>query len=372
MLPYVLLVFFPVLFSYFYYELLRKKMLYRCDYSVITEKRNKKTIFLFFLLFFVLLSLRDISIGIDLREYERIFERCQRASLRELFNMNWEPGYTVYNKLVSLITENYRLFLVVTAIIILYPIYKLYSDEKKFCFLLIILFINMPCFLMIFSGLRQAIATSIGIWVYMTLENRKYLKSILLVFLAISFHTSAVVLFLLYPAYFIKIKTKHLLFIIPVLSMVLIFRQQIFTLLLNYIPRKYIEFYGEIQQTGAIGMMLLFLVFIIFSFVVLDESVMSEKDYFMRNLLLISTLFQFFVPIHGLIQRASYYFLIFAPVSILSVVQAPQKKLKSISNIAVIIMSCFFTVYFLYNAAFSTDNLLGVFPYKFMWSDQQW
>ena len=105
---------------------------------------------------------------------------------------------------------------------------------------------------------------------------------------------------------------------------------------------------------------------------ILDESAMSKKDYFMRNVLLIATVFQFFVPIHGLIQRASYYFLIFVPISITRVVKAPKRYLKSISDFAVVVMAFFFSIYFFINASFSTDNLLDVFPYKFFWSGEGW
>ena len=117
-------------------------------------------------------------------------------------------------------------------------------------------------------------------------------------------------------------------------------------------------------------MMVLFLVFTVFSFVILDEETMTMKDYHLRNIMLIATVFQFFVPVHGLVQRASYYFLIFVPVSLISVVQAPKRKLKNVSDLAVVVMLCFFTLYFFYNASFTTDNLLDVFPYKFFWSDK--
>ena len=119
-------------------------------------------------------------------------------------------------------------------------------------------------------------------------------------------------------------------------------------------------------------MMILFLIFLVFSFVVLDEASMSKRDYFMRNVLLIATTFQFFVPIHGLVQRASYYFMIFVPLSIISVVQAPKKYLKNISDLATVVIGVFFAVYFFCNATFSTDNLLDVFPYKFFWSGNGW
>lgn len=366
MLPYFLLLVISAVFPFMLYQ--NGRMVSTCNYSYIAQKRNQMTILLFLGGLFVLLALRDITVGIDLYQYKIIFERCANSSFANLSDFSWELGYSIYNKLVSVISQEYRFFLIVTAIIILIPIYKLYSKETRYSFLLIVLFINMPCFLMMFSGLRQAIATSIGILVFIAIENKKYVWSVLLIILAACFHVSALILFLLYPAFFLKIKTRHLFFIVPVMFAVYVFKVSIIRTIISFAPSRYIEFYGEVKSTGAVGMMILFLIFLVFSFVVLDETSMSKKDFVLRNILLIATIFQLFVPIHGLVQRVSYYFLIFVPVAILSVVQAPKKWLKNISDIAVVVMSCFFFLYFFYNGLFSTDNLLDVFPYKFFWS----
>lgn len=371
MLPYFVLLFLSVVFPLMAYRPI-VGIISENGYNELIKKRNKMTLLIFFVGFFILLALRDVTVGRDLPEYKAIFEYCITAPLKNLFNMRWEPGYTVYNKLTSIISTDYRVFLIITAAVVLFPIYKLYSQERMYSVLTIVLFINMPCFLMIFSGLRQAIAISIGVLAYMAIENKKYILSALLILLAVSFHVSAFVLVLIYPAFRFEIKTKHLLYIVPIMFGIYLFRIPIFSALIGFMPSQYIEFYGEIQQTGAIGMMILFLIFFVFSFVVLDEDLMSKRDYFMRNILLIATLFQFFVPIHGLIQRASYYFLIFVPLSIVCVVKAPKRYLKNVSNLAVVVIGVFFTLYFFYNAVFSTDNLLDVFPYVFFWSGKGW
>ena len=366
MLPYFLLLLISAVFPMVFYKS-GTISLGREVQDVWDKKRNKATIALFFLGLFILLALRDFSVGKDLETYKSIFERCIYTSFEHLSDMQWESGYTFFCKVFSLISKNYRFFLIVVAAVTIIPIYKLYSKETRYSFLLIVLFINMPCFLMLFSGLRQAIAISVGVLAYMAIENRKFFLSFFLILIAVSFHVSAVMLFLLYPAYRFKIKTKHLIWIVPVLIGFWFFRIPILTLIISVLPGKYIDSYGEVQHTSAFGMLLLFLMFAIFSFVVLDEEKMSKKDFFLRNILLVSTVAQFFVPIHGLVQRASYYFLIFVPVSILSVVKAPKRILQGVSSLAVLVLTIFFLLYFFYNAMVSTDNLLDVFPYKFFW-----
>ena len=332
-------------------------------------RRHAWTFILFFAGLFLLLSLRHISVGTDLREYERMFTLCQSTSFRHLSELDWEVGYSIYSKLVSLISGNYRFFLIVTAAVTLLPIYVVYAREKRFSLLTVLLFINMPCFLMIFSGLRQAMAVSIGVLVYMALEKKRYVRGALLILLAASFHTSAVVLVLLYPAFIWKVKSRHLLGIIPAMVLIYLCREPILSFLIRHLPDRYEKFYGELEQTGAIGMLLLFMLFSLFSFLISDESVMTPKDHVLRNVLLLSTIFQLFVPIHGMVQRASYYFLIFAPLSLTAVVQIPRARWKQISSVAVMVMVCFFTVYFFYHGSFSSDNLLDVFPYRFLWSN---
>ena len=150
-------------------------------YSEYVYKKSKMTVVMFFFGLLVLLALRDITVGNDLYAYETIFNSCIGTSFKHLPDLQWELGYTIYNKLISLFSKDYRIFLMITAIITLFPIYKLYSQEKKYGFLAIVLFINMPCFLMVFSGLKQAIATSIGILAYLAIKNKKYILSALLI-----------------------------------------------------------------------------------------------------------------------------------------------------------------------------------------------
>lgn len=369
MLPYLALLVSSVMLPLVFFQK-RMGVISFQRHSQLSIKRNQTMISLFFLGLFVLLALRDITVGKDIRTYEAIFHKCSIIAFDRLPLLQWELGYTIYNKIVASIFNNYRFFLIITAAIVLIPIYKLYSMEAEYSYLVIIIFINMPCFLMIFSGLRQAIAISLGVVAYMLIKNKRYLWSILVILLAVSFHTSAGILVLLYPAYVMKIRAKQLLYIIPIIVAIYLFRVPILEFAISLMPSHYVEFYGEIEQTGAFGMMVLFILFSVFAFIVCDEAAMSPKDYFMRNILLVATVFQMFVPIHGLIQRASYYFLVFVPLSIICIMQSPKKYLKSISNLATIVIGCFFTLYFFYNAAFSADNLLDVFPYKFFWSGQ--
>ena len=140
MLPYFLLLLISAVAPLLIYH--AKGVVSVGDYRYIAKNRSRATVILFFIGLFALLSLRDLSVGSDLGEYEKIFERCYGTPFEFLSEMRWELGYTVYNKLISVIARDYRLLLVITALISLLPLCILYSKENKYGLLMIILFIH--------------------------------------------------------------------------------------------------------------------------------------------------------------------------------------------------------------------------------------
>ena len=54
---------------------------------------------------------------------------------------------------------------------------------------------------------------------------------------------------------------------------VYVLRVPILSFIIGFMPSHYIAFYGKVQQTGAFGMMILFLIFLAFSFVIAWYSV---------------------------------------------------------------------------------------------------
>ena len=119
MFPYFLLLFISTVCPLLFYQTQGGVLVFGDDQ--ITRKRNKMTLILFFAGLFVLLALPDISVGIDLVEYKSIFETCSTLSFKQLPSLRWEIGYAVYNKLMSLISKDFRFFLIITALLTLIP-----------------------------------------------------------------------------------------------------------------------------------------------------------------------------------------------------------------------------------------------------------
>ena len=352
MLPYYLLVFSPIVFSLFKVK------------GVDSEKHEKRIITLFFVILLALLMLRAPTLGRDLGNYRYIFEKCNRAGWQEIGNFFSEPGWFVFNKLIGTVTSQFQYVIIAAALVSVLPILYLYRKETEYPILTISLFITMPTFLMPFSGLRQAIAISLAIIAYEFTKKRKLIPYLLIVLLAFLFHRSAFMLLFMYPIYHARITKKWLLFLVPAIGLIFIFNQPIFAVLSVFIADLY---ESNVHETGAYMMIILFILFCVFSFVIPDENKLDDDTIGLRNFLLLSTVIQMFAPLNSIAMRMGYYFIIFIPLLIPKVIKNSSVRWKQVAELSKYVMVVFFVAYFFINAP--RTNSLDIFPYHFFWEN---
>lgn len=145
----------------------------------------------------VFTCLRGIDVGNDTRSYYYIFKFAANQSAnkgmtseRIAWLTNMEPGYRVLEKIVSLITDNYQLFIGIVAIIAYFSVIKFinyYSSNVAISSLL---------FYLLFWGsyvnlLRQILALSIVLFALYELNKSHKILFCVLVLCAATFHWSA-------------------------------------------------------------------------------------------------------------------------------------------------------------------------------------
>ena len=145
-----------------------------------------------------------------------------------------------------------------------------------------------------FSGFRQAIAIALGVPAFYAAKNKKIWHFLFIVLLAFSFHQSALILFLMYPLYHANIRPKHLLLLIPALILTYFNVGRIFNYVLPFLGEKYSESYSEIGDTGSYGMIFLLGLFVLFSFLMANESTLDGETKGMRNILVFTLFVQLF------------------------------------------------------------------------------
>lgn len=328
------------------------------------EKKNRWAMFLFFMGLAFLLMFRHETVGTDTRNYIVYFNYFLKLDWAEVGKWGLEAGFSYYNKIISLISQEPRFFLVVTSIVtvaLIYPTYKRLCLDPS---LTIVLFCTMSTFVMMFSGLRQILAVCLGVVAYEFTRNKKLIPFILTVILAMMFHTSAFMLGFMYPLYHAKITRKWLFVVVPAMIIVFIFNEQIFTSLI-FLLAQYTEYDGTITQTGAYTMIILFVVFAVFAFVIPDEKLLDKEAIGLRNFLLFSVVLQMFAPLHTIAMRMNYYYIIFIPLLLPKIIEYRSKRWEQVAVAGRHVMVVFFFLYFFLSA--QGDGNLHVFPYHFFW-----
>ncbi len=366
MLPYCFLVGIPLLFSLLYdlrNDVIKKQKL---NY----EKRNYN-ILIFFLFLFILLSLRSGSTGIDVPVYKSYYEYYGQFGWKKIFNeINDELGFFLLNKSVNVLSGgNFQIMLCIVAGICCALIGALYYKESENGVITILLFLTATSiFDMLFSGLRQSIAIALAVPAFYCTKKKKLHWFLLSVFVAVLFHQSAWIILILYPIYHIKLRPIHAITLVaPLTILTYIFRQQIFRILLPIAGEEYIEKYGNGAASGAVTMVILLALFVVFSFIVPDEQNMDSETNGLRNILSLSLILQMFASVNDVAMRFNYYFLLFLPLTIPKIInrwRGGDKNSKQITNIVLIV---FFTVYYFYRA-FSDIDSLRIYPYEFFWN----
>ena len=370
MIPYLVLIFLPIAFLFVSLYKQKERLLVSIGGSREIQN-NSLLIPVFFIIFFILLALRHESVGNDIWNYKMHFESIASLNLRQTLIRDGDILYNVLNWIVAQLTKDYRLFLSLVAAIILLPIAIYYAEDREYGFLKMILFMNMPVFIMIFSGLRQSIAFSVGIIAYKCVRDKKIWQFLLWALIAMGFHHSGFIVFTFYPLYHATFKRKHLLFVVPILLFLYAFNKQIFGMVTLVLTAIFGEDYsGEIVDTGAYAMLILFVLFVVISYVLPDENKMDKETLGLRNFLLMAVALQCFVPLNRLAMRLNYYFLIFIPVLIPKILKCCKPAFLQAGALSNWVLSGYFLVYYLdklYTGCMTGISSLGTYPYVFFW-----
>lgn len=336
---------------------------------VHNEKLNKATVNAFFIIWFILLALRSFEMGADTLSYRDHYYSSSYLSFGEIFGYIFsgdiEFGFIFLAKIFNLFSADFRVFMIFLSAVFLFLLWKLYhAYANSFSYISIVIYLCLGLFSMSFSGLRQLVAIGLAIPAFQFTKDRKIWRFLLMVLLAFLFHRSAFILLLMYPVYHLKFKKwYYVLFVLPPIALIYIFRVAIFNFLMRFIS----DFYNaQLDYNGAISIFALLLLFVLFAFILPDSKQLDYDTIGLRNLLVLSVFIQPFAGIYSLAMRMNYYFLIFVPLLIPKVIQHSSTKFRHITVIAIIIMTVYFTGYYFYNAYTGAD-ILQIYPYIPFW-----
>lgn len=341
----------------------------------IKHKNNNLYVFICVILL-IIAGFRGETVGGDLKRY--IPEFYGVASLSDLLMIitsgSHEPGYRLFIKFLSWISSSERCFLIGTSLVSLMGPFFLFYKYSKNSNVSLLLYFAMGFYTNTFNNVRQTMAMSVAFGSLYFLMNKQFLKYLIGILVATSFHYSAIVMLFFYPFTLKPVNFKKLLFYtIAGLSLAIasgfsIFKYVVELFFMKYDPESIME-----DSTGAgyglfVFYSILFLLITIFYFK--KKKVINSEQ---QNMLSMFVIFQMFAmiiqltsPIFHSMVRMTYYF--FIPIITLAV----PYIYSLIKNRSLKIM--FYTIVFSYAIAYMGlriyafnqtvySNGQGVIPY---------
>ena len=213
---------------------------------------------------------------------------------------------------------------------------------------------------MCFSGLRQSIAIGITSLSMVYIKKKSLVKFVLLVLLAYTFHSSAIVFLAAYPLYHIKTSGKWDMISIISIPLVYLLRVPLFSILSRLFKDD-----AKTADTGA------FTLFAIFSLIYIALVFLNKKPnrpggYI--NIFYLACLCQTFAGVYYTAMRVGYYFMIALAVGLPEVLQdmKSERDEDKTYKLAYGVVMALFIIYGLY--MMKTSNWAMTYPYKFFWS----
>ncbi|WP_338655187.1 EpsG family protein [Sporosarcina psychrophila] len=325
------------------------------------ETKNKFIIILSSLGIILVQSLRSPSVGVDVIGYligYELIESIDVFSNDKLFN--YEIGYMIYSLIFAKLNFSNQIYITVIVLSIIIPVaYTLYKNSKNLS-ISIFIYITLGFFAFSFSGLRQMIAIAIVFYSFKYIKERKIIKFLLFIFLGWTFHISAIIFIFAYPLYFIKLKLRHFIMIIPLFIIIYLLRSSIFL----RIYQIYKGEEGEVVITNAYTMLLVMILIYLLSYVFGSVKNVNLNLNAYRNYLLISIFIQIFASQSNIAMRAGYYYYIFVTLLIPEVIK--NQKDPKIRIISVYMLIAALLYFFSITVG---SGQMNITPYNFFWND---
>lgn len=303
--------------------------------------KNKEKVFLnvsFIELFLILLFRTPFS---DMINYINMFHYIGELPFEELKNIDWEYGYVLLNKLITVITSNDRVFIGIVAFIALFGQYIFIKKYSKNYLITLVLFVGLNFFNYHYILFRQEIALAIVLFSIRYIEKQKLVKFILCIAIAMLFHQSALVFALIYVANKIESSKDVRIYFIPIFMGIFALRGFLGNLV--YIS-SYTEYEGNIQTSD--GYTMLFLLLGIYIAILVLEMTIIKKDkkeiqttenifYWMYTFAIV---FQILATTQSLVARIVLYFNFSLIILLPNIIEKIEnRKLVTLINFVLIV-----------------------------------
>lgn len=357
MAAYILLSFLPLLVSCFFKDL------------NIDKKQKKYFLIISGIALVLFLGLRDKYIGsADTYNYYSLFEYAISKSTWSAFRSykgtymsgfkETEIGFQIFVWLLSRVTSNGQVIIVVTALIYTVSLMIYIYHNSDDVVLSVVMYITLGIMFFEMQGMRQSIAMSICLLSYESLKKNKFVPFAFWVILACFFHKTAIVFSVLWLFRKFTINQKHLFYFTLLGGGVLVFCNTIVSVANDFFDMNY----GTPVEGGGFVATSIYILTIIFVYAFVPRDRMDQKfslAFYMMLLGLVCYIVRYFGAQAS--ERISFYFM-FSQLIVLpnAICSMSNDKEKAVTKMIVILLSIALMIYRL-----SGSELV---PYSFFWN----
>lgn len=298
---------------------------------------NWKYIWLSCLIMFCILGLRDVTkIGNDSATsyrwfYQGIASEDLGQILRE-YDIKKNAGFFVLMKLIHMLTEgDYQAFVIIISafiMVVFAHFIRKYSPDpiQSFCY-----YWGLLLYLFMFSAQKQSLAMTFLLLAFDALMDRKLIRYLILVLLAVQFHYPALVFLPAYWLPWLKSGKRLLLVYAAAILLTYVFRDQILTFMMNGYEDDSGSVYSMGEATFFRTKSLIMLVIVLSGIVLRTPSTDDQPYLLLIEFVAIAVLFQTFCAYNNIFERLADYYFQFSVVLIPMIFDRKEKARSFLS-----------------------------------------
>lgn len=323
-----------------------------------TPKKRKIYLSICFWPVFLIPALRHPSIGVDTQAYQGIFiDVLNNFGAERQFNQ--EYGFILFNRLVSLISEEPQAIIIATSFVIALGLILFIYFNSENVWLSLFLFITMYYFYFSMNGIRQFMAIMIVANAYYFARKQKFIPFIMMILFASTFHTTALIGIVLYFINRMKPKVSRLINILAFGIIIGIALEFTLGYIAGLFPRYQI-YLSVVEETGGIMTAIVYSLIFLFAFFFSKQKLKQQFHYIaVSEVAAIMGVLGFFSRI---INRPAWFFDVFSIIVIPGIIKNGfDKRAKPLVYTIIISLTL------LYNLYYFGYNWHRVLPYRFFW-----
>lgn len=270
----------------------------------------------------------------DTGKYVRLFETIQEySSFKECFASSLEKqlllseiGFNLYTWCASRIFIHSQWFLFLTSAIIVGCTAHFIRKHSADYTVSWIVFICLGSMTFSMNGMRQALAMSICLLAYDFAVRRKFFRFLLIVFIAVLFHKSAMFFVIVYFAKNMKLNVKSAAVLIGSALVAIVFSDEMAVVYDNLTGEDYAT--GESFEGGGLVAILIYLIAIALYFFLSKNLKDPEKFYPLALCVIGLTFFLLRYASTQIFERISYYFAYFLMLVFANIFKETEHQIK--------------------------------------------